>query len=174
MEQMTRLKGIIDRLRSPGGCPWDLEQTPETLRPFLLEEAHEVAEAILAGDSQEICEELGDLLMNVVLQARIGEERGTFTLEEVAEKISDKLVRRHPHVFGDTVAADSDAVRRNWDRIKRQERGEADEPESVIRSLSSSADGALPGVWRCSERRTRRPPFSPRRHHWFQKPRRLQ
>lgn len=143
MEQMARLKGIIDRLRSPGGCPWDLEQTPESLRPFLIEEAHEVAEAISGGDEKEICEELGDLLMNIVLQARIGEERGTFTLEEVAGNISDKLVRRHPHVFGDLEATDSDTVRLNWERIKRQERGEEEVPESAIRPLPASMPALL-------------------------------
>ena len=111
MEQIQRLKSIVDQLRSPGGCPWDLEQTRESLRPFLLEEAHEVAEAIVTGDSQEICEELGDLLMNIFLQARIAEENSQFTLEEIASGISDKLVRRHPHVFGEATAADPQAVR---------------------------------------------------------------
>ena len=112
MESLQRLKSIIDTLRSPGGCPWDLEQTPESLRPFLLEEAHEVAQAIEEGDSEHICEELGDLLMNIFLQARIGEEENTFSLNDVAENISDKLIRRHPHVFGDADAADPEAVRR--------------------------------------------------------------
>ena len=104
MEQIQRLKSIIDRLRSPGGCPWDLEQTRESLRPFLLEEAHEVSEAILHGDPQKVCEELGDLLMNIFLQARVAEEQKDFTLEKIAEEISDKLIRRHPHVFGDANA----------------------------------------------------------------------
>ncbi len=119
MESLQRLKSIIDTLRSPGGCPWDLEQTPESLRPFLLEEAHEVAQAIEEGDSEHICEELGDLLMNIFLQARIGEEENTFSLNDVAENISDKLIRRHPHVFGDADAADPEAVRRQWEEIKQ-------------------------------------------------------
>ena len=126
MESLQRLKSIIDTLRSPGGCPWDLEQTPESLRPFLLEEAHEVAQAIEEGDSEHICEELGDLLMNIFLQARIGEEENTFSLNDVAENISDKLIRRHPHVFGDADAADPEAVRRQWEEIKQEEKGETE------------------------------------------------
>lgn len=138
MNEMARLKGIVDRLRSPGGCPWDLQQTPESLRPFLLEEAHEAAEAISSADPANICEELGDLLMNIHLQARIAEEQGQFTLEQLARGISDKLIRRHPHVFGDGEAKDSDAVRRNWDRIKQQEKGEEGQRSATIRSLPAS------------------------------------
>lgn len=138
LDSLERLKAIVDRLRSPGGCPWDIEQTPESLKPFLLEEAHEVAEAIERADPAELRDELGDLLMNIFLQARIGEERGTFSLAEVAERISEKLVRRHPHVFGDVEAADSDAVRRNWEAIKRSEKGESAAPASAIRPLPAS------------------------------------
>ncbi len=141
MEQIQRLKTIIDRLRSPGGCPWDLEQTRESLRPFLLEEAHEVSEAILQGDPQKVCEELGDLLMNIFLQARVAEEQGDFTLEKVAEEISDKLIRRHPHVFGDASADSPSEVREQWERIKQEEKsatGEATEPRATIRSLPAS------------------------------------
>jgi len=138
LDSLERLKGIVDRLRSPGGCPWDLEQTPESLKPFLLEEAHEVAEAIERADPADLRDELGDLLMNIFLQARIGEERGTFTLADVADRISEKLVRRHPHVFGDVEAADSDAVRRNWEAIKREEKGESAAPASAIRPLPAS------------------------------------
>lgn len=137
-DSLERLKAIVDRLRSPGGCPWDLEQSPESLKPFLLEEAHEVAEAIESGDPAGLRDELGDLLMNIFLQARIGEERGEFTLAEVADRISEKLVRRHPHVFGDAEAKDSDAVRRNWEAIKREEKGEGAAPASAIRPLPAS------------------------------------
>ncbi len=146
MIQMVRLKQIIDRLRSPGGCPWDLEQTAQSLRPYLLEEAHEVAEAISTADSRQICEELGDLLMNILLQARIAEETGSFTLEDVALGISDKLIRRHPHVFSDTEAANSDAVRENWEKIKQQEKGEAAGPPVTLRRLPAS----LPALLRSS------------------------
>ncbi len=138
LESLQRLKEIVDRLRSPGGCPWDLEQTPESLKPFLLEEAHEVAEAIESANSGELRDELGDLLMNIFLQARIGEERGTFTLGDIADRISEKLVRRHPHVFGDVEATDSEAVRRNWEAIKRLEKGDSEGEQSAIRPLPAS------------------------------------
>jgi len=138
LSALTRLKGIIDRLRAPDGCPWDREQTPESLIPFLLEEAHEATEAIEGGDPVEIRGELGDLLMNIFLQARIAEERGSFTLSEIAEEISEKLIRRHPHVFGDGVAEDSDAVRRNWEAIKRREQGTEETEASVLRPLPAS------------------------------------
>ena len=122
MENLLRLKTIIDQLRSPGGCPWDLEQTRESLRPYLLEEAHEVSDAILSGDPKLVCEELGDLLMNTFLQARVAEEQEEFSLDRIAEEISDKLVRRHPHVFGDAVANDPEAVRQQWEKIKAEEK----------------------------------------------------
>ena len=143
MTQMTRLKEIIDTLRSPGGCPWDLEQTPESLRPFLLEEAHEVAEAISEGDPQHLCEELGDLLMNIFLQARIGEEQQLFTLEQIAGQISDKLIRRHPHVFGDGEAQTPDQVRQAGDRIKEQEKGIESSASATIRPLPASLPALL-------------------------------
>ena len=138
MNQIERLKSIVDRLRSPGGCPWDLEQTPESLRPFLLEEAHEAAEAITSGDSAQLCEELGDLLMNIFLQARIAEEENRFTLEDIAEAISEKLIRRHPHVFGDAEAADPEAVRQQWERIKREEKQTDPQKRTTIRPLPAS------------------------------------
>ena len=135
---IPRLKAIVDRLRSPGGCPWDLEQTPETLKPFLLEEAHEVAEAIESGNPTDLRDELGDLVMNIFLQARLGEETGTFTLEELADSISEKLIRRHPHVFGNVHVHDSDQVRKNWEEIKKREKGTSEADESVIRTLPAS------------------------------------
>lgn len=143
MTEMARLKKIIDRLRSPGGCPWDLEQTAQSLRPFLLEEAHEVAEAISSTDQRQICEELGDLLMNIHLQARIAEESGSFTLEDVAHGISEKLIRRHPHVFSDGEASDADAVRENWEKIKQEEKGENAQRPATIRPLPASLPALL-------------------------------
>jgi XTP/dITP diphosphohydrolase len=117
---------IVDQLRDPeGGCPWDLEQTHASLIPFVLEEAHEVADAIRHGDDRHLEEELGDLLLQVVLHARIAAEEGRFNLAAVARGISAKLVRRHPHVFGDAPrAADSAGVRASWEAIKAQERQE--------------------------------------------------
>src|SRR5215216_5106400 len=117
-----RLAEIIARLRAPDGCPWDREQTHATLRTHLLEEACETMEAIDSGDDAHLCEELGDLLMQPVLHAQIASESGTFDIVDVMEGISDKLVRRHPHVFGELTVADSGEVLRHWDAIKRDEK----------------------------------------------------
>lgn len=121
---MGRLLDIMDKLRDPGGCPWDREQTLRTLTPYLLEEAHEVIEAIEAGDPAHHREELGDLLFQVVFQARIAREEGKFDFADVAAAIADKLTRRHPHVFGDVTVSGSREVVKNWERIKADERKE--------------------------------------------------
>jgi MazG family protein len=134
-ETFTRLVDIVARLRSPGGCPWDREQTPASLRPYLLEEAHEVLEAIDDGDPQRVREELGDLLLQVVLQADLAAADGDFTVADVAHGIAEKLVRRHPHVFGDVQVRDAAEVVRNWSLIKAAERGESgtsDEPFASV------------------------------------------
>jgi MazG family protein len=123
-EAMQRLLDIMDKLRDPGGCPWDREQTLRSLTPYLLEEAHEVIEAIEAGDAVHHKEELGDLLFQVVFQARIAREEGKFDFAQVCEAISDKLTRRHPHVFGDVSVSGSREVVKNWERIKAEERRE--------------------------------------------------
>ena len=120
---LAELVAVVERLRDPdGGCPWDLEQTHTSLIPFVLEEAHEVADAIRHGDDSHLEEELGDLLLQVVLHARIAAETDRFDLASVARGISAKLVRRHPHVFAGATAADSDAVRASWEAIKAEER----------------------------------------------------
>ncbi len=124
-ELFDRLVGIMDRLRDPGGCPWDREQTLETLSGYLLEEAHEVTEAVRSGERGALCEELGDLLLQIVFMAKIGSENGWFTIDDVAHGISEKMIRRHPHVFGETVVEDSDEVVRNWEEIKSEERKES-------------------------------------------------
>ncbi len=113
----------MDRLRSPGGCPWDAEQTHETLAPYLLEEAHEVVHAIESGDRAHLAEELGDLLLQVVFHARVAEEaaEGAFDVDTVAGLLVDKLVRRHPHVFADGGASTPEEVEREWERIKAAE-----------------------------------------------------
>jgi XTP/dITP diphosphohydrolase len=127
---LQRLIAVVAQLRSPdGGCPWDLAQTPESLTPYVIEEAHEVVDAIRHGDSTAVCEELGDLLLQVVLQAQIASEQGTFSLTEVANGISEKLIRRHPHVFGDVQVQGVEEVHRNWERIKATEKGE--DPDAV-------------------------------------------
>ena len=124
-DPLRRLEEVVARLRDPqGGCPWDLEQTHQSLVPYVLEEAHEVADAIRYGDDSHLKEELGDLLLQVVLHARIAGEDNRFDLNAVAEAISAKLIRRHPHVFADGEANDSEAVRRSWEAIKAAERGE--------------------------------------------------
>ncbi len=126
MENLTgiaRLRWIVERLRAPDGCPWDREQTHTSLRGALVEECYEVIEAIDLSDDANLCEELGDLLLHVVMHARMAEERRAFDLEAVAAGICDKMIRRHPHVFGDRGAGDSDEVLRQWEQIKREEKG---------------------------------------------------
>ncbi len=125
---VARLKAIMHRLRAPGGCPWDAEQSHESIVPNLIEEAYETVDAIRRGDDTDMCEELGDLLLQVVFHAEIAEGQGRFDLDAVADGISEKLVRRHPHVFGESSAEDSDQVLKQWDEIKRGEKGEVDVP----------------------------------------------
>lgn len=118
-----RLLEVMARLRDPeGGCPWDLEQTFATIAPHTIEEAYEVADAIADGDTDGLRDELGDLLLHVVFHARMAEEEDLFDFAAVARAITDKMVRRHPHVFGDAVAKDADAVLRSWEEIKARER----------------------------------------------------
>ena len=120
-EKFAQLVEIMRRLLAPGGCPWDREQSLETLKPFLIEEAYEVLEA-MDGVPREHCDELGDLLFQVVFQSALREQAGEFDVDDVAQAICDKLVRRHPHVFGDTKVADSEEVLKNWEKIKQVER----------------------------------------------------
>ena len=126
---LNELITVVAQLRNPeGGCPWDLEQTHASLVPYVLEEAHEVADAIRHGDDAHLKEELGDLLLQVVLHAQIAQEEGRFDLAQIASGVSEKLIRRHPHVFAGAEAADSDAVKANWEAIKAAEK--ATEPSS--------------------------------------------
>src|SRR6266508_6074072 len=118
----ARLCDIVAQLRAPGGCPWDREQTHESLLPALIEEAYEVAEAARAKNDAHFCEEVGDLLLLVVMHAEIAQESGRFNIDNVLQEISDKLVRRHPHVFGKSDARDSGAVLKQWEAIKREEK----------------------------------------------------
>lgn len=119
----SRLCEIVAQLRAPGGCPWDREQTHESLSPGLLEEAYEVADAIRSKDDANLREELGDLFLQVVLHAEIAAETGRFNLDDIARGIGDKLIRRHPHVFGESEVRDAGAVLKQWDEIKRAEKG---------------------------------------------------
>jgi MazG family protein len=122
MSEMDRLRAIMDRLRGPDGCPWDREQTIETLATYLVEETYEVLEAIASGSVEALREELGDLLFQVVFQARLGQEQGGFDIESIMKEIGDKIVRRHPHVFGDGRLQTSTQVLAQWEQIKMEER----------------------------------------------------
>lgn len=130
-----RLLEIVETLRSPGGCPWDREQTPRTIAPYLVEEAHEVVEAVERGDDAELREELGDVLLEVALLSQMGREAGAFTVADSLRCICEKLVRRHPHVFGQARAEDAEAVRESWARIKAAEKPGRGALEGVPRRL---------------------------------------
>jgi len=130
-ESFDRLVAIMDRLRDPGGCPWDREQTLDTLAGYLLEEAYETVEAVHRRSPATLREELGDLLLQIVFMARIGREESWFDIDAVCDAISDKMIRRHPHVFGEAEVADSGEVIRNWEDIKRAERGERPEASAL-------------------------------------------
>src|SRR5438105_3947740 len=121
---VDRLRAIVARLRSPEGCPWDREQTHQSLKPHLIEECYELIDAINSGDDRELKEELGDLLLQVVLHSQMASEEKRFDLDAVATVIADKLISRHPHVFGETRLSDSEAVLRQWEVIKRAEKQE--------------------------------------------------
>jgi MazG family protein len=123
LPSFRELCDVTARLRSPTGCPWDREQTLESIKPFTLEEAYELLEAIDSGDDAAIVEELGDVLLQVVLDAQIGADEGRFDLADVVERLTRKLVSRHPHVFGEEQAATANDVHRHWDRVKQQEKG---------------------------------------------------
>ncbi len=133
---LDQLREIIAKLRGPGGCPWDREQTHASLREALLEEAYEVVAAIDAGDDANLREELGDLLLQSVFHSQIASDERRFTLDDVAQGITDKLLRRHPHVFGAESAADSAEVLKRWDEIKRAEKGAAAKTSSALDGVS--------------------------------------
>ncbi len=133
---LARLVGVVDRLRAPDGCPWDRKQTLPSMAPHVLEEAHELCDAIEDGHDSAVAEEAGDVLMNVALVCRIAEDGGRFDLADVAGGVADKLVRRHPHVFGEVRAEDAEQALASWESAKRDERAEAGE----------AGGGALAGV----------------------------
>ena len=141
-DAFDQLVEIMDRLRDPGGCPWDREQTLSTLSPYLLEEAHEVTDAVASGEPDKLCEELGDLLLQIVFMTRIGRENGWFDLDDVCDSISEKMIRRHPHVFSDREVEDSAEVLRNWEEIKQGERAHQTSP-SVLDGVPASLPALL-------------------------------
>jgi NTP pyrophosphatase (non-canonical NTP hydrolase) len=146
-ETFTRLDDIMARLRGPGGCPWDHEQTPQTLRPYLLEEVYEVLEALDRGNAAAVRDELGDLLLQIVFQSQLAAEEGHFTIADVATAIAEKLVRRHPHVFGDVQVRDAQEVVRNWGRIKAEERRRKGEDGDFFAGVPA----ALPALLRAQQ-----------------------
>jgi XTP/dITP diphosphohydrolase len=139
--RLLDLVAVMDRLRSPGGCPWDREQTHASLAPYVLEETYETLEAIDSGDDAHLREELGDLLLQVVFHARIAAERTAqpWTIDDVAAGITDKLVRRHPHVFGDADAPTAAHVERSWERLKAAEKQRASVLDGIPASLPALA-----------------------------------
>jgi MazG family protein len=136
-----KLVAIQKRLRDPGGCPWDIEQTHQTLRTYLIEEAYEVLDAIESGQDDKFVEELGDLLLQVTFHSQIASETERFNISDVIQSIHDKMIRRHPHVFGETQAKDSEEVLRNWQKIKVQERIEKEGPAAGEPKRESALDG---------------------------------
>ena len=151
MREFDRLVGIMATLRGPDGCPWDREQTIDTLKPFVLEETYEVLEAIDRHDHHALCEELGDFVFEAVFLAQIESEAGRFSIEDALKSVADKLVRRHPHVFareaGDAAIDSSDRVRTRWEEIKAQERSASDASEPPKTLLSGIAP-TLPALLR--------------------------
>lgn len=144
-DRFEALVQIMERLRADGGCPWDREQTRESLKPFLIEEAYEVVEAIEEEDPKKLMEELGDLLFQVVFHAQVAAERGEFTIGQVLEATADKMVRRHPHVFADATASTAREVLEQWEELKREER------DAAAAAPASALDGVpkeLPGLIR--------------------------
>lgn len=144
--EFARLLAVVDRLRAEDGCPWDKKQTLASTAPHLIEEAHETQEAIETSTDAHIAEEAGDVLLNVLLMARIAQDEQRFDLGTVAHAISDKLVRRHPHVFADAVADDADTVLKNWEAIKKAERADKAEDSSAIAGVPAG----LPALQRCA------------------------
>jgi tetrapyrrole methylase family protein / MazG family protein len=136
LKNFSKLREIIAVLRSPNGCPWDKEQTHVSLKKYLIEETYEVIEAIDSGDIDHLVEELGDVLLQVMLHAQIGEDEGYFAIEDVIEVLSSKMIRRHPHVFGNRVVENSEEVLQNWQEIKKQEKGETE--ASLLDGISMS------------------------------------
>lgn len=136
VSQLQRLVEVMDTLRSPGGCPWDAEQTHESLIKYLLEESYEFIDAVQSGNRIDMREELGDVLLQVYFHARMAQDHASdpFTIEDVAQGIADKLIRRHPHVFAGTEVRDSQEVLENWEEIKKKEKGRTSAVDGVAMS----------------------------------------
>jgi tetrapyrrole methylase family protein / MazG family protein len=148
-EWFEKLVAVQARLRAPNGCPWDREQTHASLRTYLIEEAYEVLEAMEGGDDAKFAEEMGDLLLQIVFHSQIAAEEGRFTVADVIREVHDKMVRRHPHVFGEKRAKDAAEVLKNWEQLKKEERaakgGEGKKQESLMDGVSKALPAALEG-----------------------------
>jgi len=142
-EWFAKLVALQARLRAPNGCPWDREQSHESLRKFLIEEAYEVLDAMDSGDARKFAGEMGDLLLQVVFHGILAEEAGSFTISDVIESVHSKMVRRHPHVFGDVTANTSAAVLKNWEQIKREERAGEGAEDSILAGVPRSLPAVL-------------------------------
>jgi ATP diphosphatase len=147
-ERFVRAVAIMARLRGPGGCPWDREQTFDSIKPYTIEETYEVLEAIDNRDWEELPGELGDLLLQVLFYAELGKDQGSFSIDDVLDRLSTKLVDRHPHVFGDVKADTTSEVLRNWEALKKEEKKKrqgtaASEPESILAGVSSAMPALL-------------------------------
>lgn len=134
---------LIAKLRSPDGCPWDVRQTEESVKIYVLEEAYEVLDAIERASSEDLCSELGDLLFQILFLARMAEEKSNFTLIQVFEKITKKMIHRHPHVFGSTTVRNAEEVAENWDKIKKQERGAAESSPKLLMDVPAGLPALL-------------------------------
>src|SRR5208282_3886529 len=152
-EWFEKLAAVQARLRAPDGCPWDREQTHASLRTYLVEEAYEVLEALESGDDGKFAEEMGDLLLQIMFHSQIAKEEGRFTVSDVIREVHDKMVRRHPHVFGEKRAKDSAEVLKNWEQIKKEERAAAgkskangSKKEEKTASLLDGVSKALPAA----------------------------
>ncbi|KGA96072.1 hypothetical protein AJ85_00395 [Alkalihalobacillus alcalophilus ATCC 27647 = CGMCC 1.3604] len=141
-KEFSQLRTVIAQLRGPGGCPWDQKQTHESLKKYLIEEAYELLEAIDEQDDEHMIEELGDVLLQVMLHAQIGEDDGLFSIQDVIQSITEKMIRRHPHVFANTIVQDEEEVLSNWEDIKRSEKGD----EEVDSSIMKEKPAGLPAL----------------------------
>ena len=147
MKEFDRLVETVEKLRGPEGCPWDREQTHQSLKPYLIEESYEVLESIDRQSPELLRDELGDLLLQIVLHAQIAAERDEFTLAQVADSIREKMIRRHPHVFGDTRVKDVKEIWRNWEKIKKSEQKDSAQTKSILDTIPAE----LPALFRASK-----------------------
>jgi MazG family protein len=137
------LMGLISKLRGPGGCPWDARQTEESVKVYVLEEAYEVLDAIERGSSEDLCGELGDLLFQILFLASMAEEKSHFTLSQILEGITRKMIHRHPHVFGSATVRTAEEVAENWDKIKKQEKGVVESSPSLLADVPAGLPALL-------------------------------